>query len=110
HAPGFSSDAPHRPAIDFYTVRSARSTLIGSRVGVAHDESALVIGEIQFIAHHLAISRTCTLTAISFTNIECCCAVRVNDDPRVELLVIWIGIQTPSLCRRALRLCLSTER
>ena len=97
-------------AIDFDAVRSARPTLIGSRVGVAHNEAAFVIGKIQFIAHHLAISRARTLTAIGLADVERCRAVRVYNDPRIELLVIWIGIQISGLCARALCLSLRAER
>ena len=100
HPPRLGCDAPHGPAVGLNRIRAARSALIDGRVGAAHDAGGLVVRDVQFIRHHLPEGRARPLTAVCFPDIEGGRAVLANDDPRIELSEVWIGIRTTGLGRR----------
>ena len=49
-------------------------------------------------AHHLAERRAGALAAVGLADVERRGVVLVNDDPRIELLEVGIGIRTRAAC------------
>ena len=94
HAPGFRRDAPHGPAIGLDRVRTAGSALVDGDVGAAHDARGVVVRDVQFIGHHLPEGGPGALAAVRLPNVKSCGVVFVNDDPRIELPEVGVGIGT----------------
>src|SRR5206468_10296895 len=85
-------DASHRPAVDLDRVRSSRSALIHGDVGAAHDQAGAVECDIELVGHHLSERGPGALAEIGLADVERCGVVFMNDDPRIELSEIGIGI------------------
>ena len=111
-SPGLGSHAPHGPAIGLDRIRTARSALINGDVCAAHDEAGFVVRDVEFIGHDLPKGRPGTLATIRLPDIESRSVVLMNDDPRIELSEVGVGIRTSSLGRRfgARSPCPSGER
>ena len=93
HAARFRGNAAHRPTIALDTVGAARAALVGPLVGGAHDETRLVVGHVELVAHHLPERRARALAAVRLADEERRRVVRMDDDPRVELKEIGVGIR-----------------
>ena len=81
--------------------RAARAALIDGDVGAAHDAGGLVEGDVQLVGHHLAERGAGALAEVGLADVERGGVVLVNDDPRIELPEIGIGIRTCALERGA---------
>jgi len=101
HATSFSGDAAHRIPIGLQRIRSTGATLIDRHVRHAHHAARLVVRHVELVGHDLAERGAGSLTEIRLADEEGRGVVRTNHDPRIQLLVIEIGIWTRS---RALRL------
>ena len=99
HPPSLGRHAPHGPAIGLNRIRTARSALIDGDVGAAHDAGGLVVGDVQFVGHHLPEGGAGALAAVRLADVEGRGVVLVNDDPRIELSEVGVGIRTRSLAR-----------
>ena len=107
HAARLGGHAPHRPAVGLDCVRPARSALIHRDVGAAHHAAGLVECDVELVGHHLAEGGAGTLTAVGLADVERRGVVFVNDDPRVELAEVGVGIgsrASGALARQANRL------
>ena len=99
HSPRFGGHPAHRPAIALDGVGSSRAALVRRDIRAAHDEAGLVVGDIQFVAHHLPERSARTLAAIGLADEERRSVVGMNHDPGVELQEVGIGIRAGSSCR-----------
>ena len=90
--PRFGGHPAHRPAIAFDAVGTARAALVRRDVRAAHHEAGLVVGDVQFVAHHLPERSARALAAIGLADEERCGVVGMNHDPGVELQKVGIGI------------------
>src|SRR5207247_9230574 len=81
NASSFGSDAPHRQTLGLHRSRTARSALIDSDVGAAHDAGGFVVCDVQFIGHHLPKGSPGALATVGLADVEGCRVVRMNDDP-----------------------------
>ena len=97
-SPSLSSHAPHGPAIGLDRIRTTRSALIDGDVGAAHDAGGFVVCDVEFIGHHLPEGRPCTLATVRLSDVEGRRVVLMNDDPRIELSEVGVGIRTSSPC------------
>ena len=94
YAPGFGGDSTHRPTVALDAVGAARSSLIGSDVGDTHDETRLVVGDVELVAHHLPECRAGALAAVRLADEERSGVVGMDHDPGVELPEIGVRIRT----------------
>ena len=69
-SPRLGGHAPHGPAIGLNRIRTARSALVDGDVGAAHDAGGLVVGDVQFIGHHLPEGRAGALAAVRLADVE----------------------------------------
>ena len=81
----------------------AGAALIDGGIGAAHDEIGLVVGDIEFVAHHLPEGRSGALAAICFADVEGGGVVGMNRDPRIQLTVVGVRIRTRCRWRGGLR-------
>ena len=105
HAPRLRGDAAHRPAVHLNRVGAARAALVHGVVGAAHDAARPVERDVELVGHHLAECGAGALAAVRLADVERGGVVFVNDNPRIELAKIGIGIRT-----RALRACVRRKR
>ena len=100
HAPSLGGHAPHRPAVGLDRIRPARSALIDRDVGAAHDAAGLVVRDVELVGHHLAEGGAGALAAVGLADVEGGGVVFVNDDPRIELTEVGVGIGSRARLRR----------
>ena len=100
HAPCLGRDAPHRPAVGLQRVRAARAALIDGDVGPPHHDGGLVVRDIELVRHDLPECRAGSLTEIGLADVERRGVVAADDDPRVELSEVGIGVRARVLNRR----------
>ena len=104
HAPRFGGDAAHRIAVGLQRIRSARAALIDGDVGAAHHAGRVLERDVELVRHDLAERGAGALAEIGLADEERRGVVGTNDDPRVELQVIEIGIRSGGArprCRNA---------
>jgi 4-methylaminobutanoate oxidase (formaldehyde-forming) len=100
HAPRLGRHAAHRPAVALDPVGAARAALVGRRVGAAHYEAGVVVGDVELVAHELPEGRAGALTTVGLADEKGRGIIRVDHDPGVELEKIGVRIGT---CARGLR-------
>ena len=100
HPPRLGRDAPHGPAIPLDRRRTAGAALIDGDVRAAHDAGGLVVGDVQFIGHHLPEGRSGALAAVRLADVKGRGVVLMDDDPRIELPEVGVGIRTRARPRR----------
>ena len=93
HAPCLSGRAPHRPRIALHGRRTTRSPLIDGNVRAAHNAGGLKKRNVEFIGHQLPETRSGALPGVGFANVKGRSVVFVNDNPRIELVEVGIGIK-----------------
>ena len=89
---GLCGDAAHGPAVTLDRVRPARAALIDGHVGPAHDERALLEGDVQLVAHHLTERGSGALAPVGLSDVEGRRGVLMNDQPRIEQAEVGLGI------------------
>ena len=95
HTARFGGNAAHRPGISLHGGRPARSALIDGDVRAAHDAGGLIEGDVEFVGHQLAEAGSGALAAVRFADIKRGRVVLMDDDPRIELPEIGVGIGPP---------------
>ena len=93
HAPRLGGDSAHRPTVALDRVGTPRAALVGRDVRAAHDEARLVVSDVELVAHHLPERRARALAAIGLADEERGRVVRMDQDPRVELAKVAVGIR-----------------
>ena len=63
----------------------------------------MFVGEVKFVAHHLAECGAGALAAIGFANEESGGVVGMNDDPGIELQKVRVGIGASGCLRQHAR-------
>ena len=87
-------------------VGSTGPALIDRDVRRAHHAGRVLVGDVELVRHHLAERRAGPLAAVGLADIERRGVVLVNHDPRIELVIVGIGIEA---ARRALRVRVNRE-
>ncbi len=96
HPASLGRGAPHGPGVPLHRRRPAGTALVDGDVRTAHDAGGLVVGDVQFIGHQLPETCPGALAAVRLPDIECRGAVLMDDDPRIELSEVGVGIRTCS--------------
>ena len=97
HAARFGGHAAHRPAVGLQRVGPARPALIDRQVGGAHDDAGGVEVDVELVRHDLPERGAGALTEVGLADVERGRVVLADDDPRVELAEVGIGVRAGAL-------------
>ena len=99
HPARFGGDPAHGISVGLEGIRSARAALVDRDVGAAHHAARPVVRHVELVGHDLPERCAGALAEVGFSDEEGRGVVLADDDPRVELAEVGVGIRARALRR-----------